>query len=114
MSVKLKKLNEQVMVVTGATSGIGLATARMAAEAGARLVLVARDADALDTLAHEMRQRGSQAITVAADVGDAADVERIGKAAIDALSAASTPGSTMPAAASTAIMKRWRWKTCSV
>jgi short-subunit dehydrogenase len=84
MSVKLKKLNEQVIVVTGATSGIGLATARMAAEAGARLVLVARDADALDTLAHEMRQRGSQAITVAADVGDAADVERIGKAAIDA------------------------------
>ncbi|HEX8788824.1 MAG TPA: SDR family NAD(P)-dependent oxidoreductase, partial [Telluria sp.] len=50
MASKLKKLNEQVIVLTGATSGIGLATARMAAEAGAKLVLAARDADALDGL----------------------------------------------------------------
>ncbi len=83
MSVKLKKLNEQVMVLTGATSGIGLVTARQAAEGGAKLVLAARDADALDTLAHEMRQRGVDAITVAADVGNPADVERIGQAAIE-------------------------------
>jgi len=83
MSVKLKKLNEQVMVLTGATSGIGLVTARAAAEAGARLVLAARDGDALDTLAHEMRQRGVEAVTVAADVGNPADVERIGQAAIE-------------------------------
>jgi short-subunit dehydrogenase len=83
MSVKLKKLNEQVMVLTGATSGIGLVTARQAAEAGVKLVLSARDADALDTLAHEMRQRGVDAITVAADVGKPADVERIGQAAIE-------------------------------
>ncbi|WP_036165677.1 SDR family oxidoreductase [Massilia sp. 9096] len=83
MSVKLKKLNEQVIVLTGATSGIGLATARAAAEAGAKLVLAARDGDALDTLAHEMRQRGADVATVAADVGDPADVARIGKAAID-------------------------------
>lgn len=83
MSVKLKKLNEQVMVLTGATSGIGLVTARSAAEAGARLVLAARDGDALDTLAHEMRQRGVEAVTVAADVGNPADVERIGQAAIE-------------------------------
>ena len=83
MTTKLKKLNEQVIVVTGATSGIGLATARQAAEAGAKVVLVARDADALDALAHEMRQRGAEAITVAADVGEQADVARIGKAALD-------------------------------
>jgi short-subunit dehydrogenase len=83
MSVKLKKLDEQVIVLTGATSGIGLATARAAAEAGARLVLAARDGDALDTLAHEMRQRGAEVATVAADVGDEADVKRIGQAAID-------------------------------
>ena len=43
MSVKLKKLNEQVMVLTGATSGIGLVTARTAADAGVKLVLAARD-----------------------------------------------------------------------
>jgi short-subunit dehydrogenase len=83
MSVKLKKLNEQVMVLTGATSGIGLVTARTAAEAGVKLVLAARDADALDKLAHEMRQRGVEAVTVAADVGNPADVERIGQAAIE-------------------------------
>ena len=44
MSVRLKPINEQVMVITGATSGIGLCTARMAAERGARLVLAARTA----------------------------------------------------------------------
>ncbi|QJE03023.1 SDR family oxidoreductase [Massilia forsythiae] len=83
MSIKLKKLDEQVVVITGATSGIGLATARMAAEKGAKLVLAARDGDALDTLAHEMRQRGVEAVTVAADVGEQADVKRIGDKAIE-------------------------------
>jgi short-subunit dehydrogenase len=83
MSVKLKKLNEQVIVLTGATSGIGLVTARKAADAGARLVLAARDGDALDTLAQELRQRGVQVATVAADVGNPADVERIGRTAIE-------------------------------
>ena len=83
MSIQLKKRNEQVIVLTGATSGIGLATARMAAEGGAKLVLAARDGDALDTLAHEMRQRGVEVVTVAADVGVEDDVRRIGQAAID-------------------------------
>jgi short-subunit dehydrogenase len=84
MAIKLKKLDEQVIVVTGATSGIGLATARAAAEAGARLVLVARDADALDALAHEMRQlRRAEVATVKADVGNPADVARIGQTAIE-------------------------------
>lgn len=84
MAIKLKTLNEQVIVLTGATSGIGLATARMAADAGAKLVLAARDADALDALAHEMRQlRRAEVATVKADVGDPADVARIGKAAIE-------------------------------
>ena len=42
MAVSLKKLNEQIMVITGASSGIGLVTARMAAKRGARLVLSVR------------------------------------------------------------------------
>lgn len=83
MSIKLKTLDEQVIVITGATSGIGLATARMAAEGGAQLVLAARDGDALDTLAHEMRQRGLEVATVMADVGNPADVARIGQAAME-------------------------------
>jgi short-subunit dehydrogenase len=71
------------MVITGATSGIGLTTARMAAEQGAKLVLAARSADALDQLASELRKQGSQVCTVAADVGEPADVERIGRAAME-------------------------------
>jgi short-subunit dehydrogenase len=83
MSVNLRKINEQVMVITGATSGIGLTTARMAAEQGARLVLAARSADALDQLASELRRQGTQVATVAADVGNPADVERIGQTAME-------------------------------
>ncbi|MFL6673050.1 MAG: SDR family oxidoreductase [Massilia sp.] len=83
MSVKLRNINEQVMVITGATSGIGLTTARMAAEQGAKLVLAARSADALDQLASELRRKGTQVATVAADVGNRADVERIGQAAME-------------------------------
>ena len=83
MAVQLRKIDDQVMVITGATSGIGLTTARMAAEQGARLVLAARSGDALDTLASELRRKGVQVETVTADVGDPSDVERIGQAAID-------------------------------
>ena len=46
-----KPLNEQVMVITGASSGIGLATALLAARYGARLVLVARSGETLKMLA---------------------------------------------------------------
>jgi short-subunit dehydrogenase len=83
MSAKLRNIKEQVMVITGATSGIGLTTARMAAERGAKLVLAARSADALDQLASELRTHGTQVATVAADVGQRADVERIGQAAME-------------------------------
>ena len=55
MPLKLQPLDAQVMVITGATSGIGLTTARMAAEAGARLVLVARAEEALQQLVEELR-----------------------------------------------------------
>jgi short-subunit dehydrogenase len=82
MAVHLRKLDEQVVVITGATSGIGLTTARMAAEGGAQLVLAARNADALDQLASELRRKGTQVATVAADVGQPADVERIGQTAM--------------------------------
>jgi short-subunit dehydrogenase len=68
--MRLKKLSDQVMVITGATSGIGLTTARMAARKGARLALAARDEAALDKLVEEFRAQGVQAVGVPTDVGD--------------------------------------------
>ncbi|HEX8477701.1 MAG TPA: SDR family NAD(P)-dependent oxidoreductase, partial [Telluria sp.] len=47
MAANLKPLAKQVIVITGATSGIGLTTARMAAKQGAKVVVAARDAAAL-------------------------------------------------------------------
>jgi NAD(P)-dependent dehydrogenase (short-subunit alcohol dehydrogenase family) len=82
MSVRLKKLRDQVMVITGASSGIGLVTARGAARRGARLVLAARSGDELRRLAQEIRARRGQAVPVAAAVGRVRDVERIADAAV--------------------------------
>ena len=82
MSVKLKQLADQVIVITGSTSGIGLVTARLAAKRGARLVLNARNAPALQRIANEINQAGGQAIEVAGDVGRFEDVRRIADAAV--------------------------------
>ena len=68
--MKLKNINEQVMVITGATSGIGLTTARMAAEQGVKLLLVARNEDALRQLTDEINQNGGSAGFHACDVAN--------------------------------------------
>ncbi|MDQ3181156.1 MAG: SDR family oxidoreductase [Acidobacteriota bacterium] len=68
--MNLKNLNEQTIVITGATSGIGLTTARMAAEQGAKLVLVARNEEALRQLTDEINANGGNAIYSVADVAD--------------------------------------------
>jgi short-subunit dehydrogenase len=81
MAIQRKALNEQTIVLTGATSGIGLATARLAAEQGAKLVLAARDADALEALAVELRARGTEVETVATDAGIPAEVAQLAQAA---------------------------------
>ncbi|WP_208559422.1 SDR family oxidoreductase [Marinilactibacillus kalidii] len=84
LKLKLKKLKNQVMVITGATSGIGLVTARMAAEQGVKLVLVARNEEALNILKKELKVRGAESIYVVADVSKEEDVDRIADAAIEA------------------------------
>ncbi|MEP6901626.1 MAG: SDR family oxidoreductase, partial [Actinomycetota bacterium] len=68
--MKLKNISEQTIVITGATSGIGLTTARMAAKEGARLLLIARNHDALRELTDEINAHGGRAISYAADVAD--------------------------------------------
>ncbi len=78
-----KPLRDQVVVVTGATSGIGLATARLFAARGARLVLAARSADDLATVRDELEKAGHEVAVVTADVGRRADVEGIAAAAIE-------------------------------
>lgn len=82
MGISLKPLRDQVVVITGASSGIGLVTARMAAQQGAKLVLAARNEEALRQLAEEIQGKGGQAIYVVADVGQEDDVNRIAERAI--------------------------------
>jgi len=82
MRFKQKKIHEQVIVITGATSGIGLETARLAARSGARVVLAARNSQALKQVVDEIRARGGKAISVPADVACLADVQYIADQAI--------------------------------
>ena len=77
MAVHLRPLAEQVVVITGASSGIGLVTARMAAKKGAAVVVAARNGPALTELAEEIRAEGGRAVAVVADVGQQDDVARI-------------------------------------
>ncbi|MDB6123623.1 MAG: yxnA [Pedosphaera sp.] len=83
MKINLKNLDDQVMVITGASSGIGLVTARMAAQRGVRLVLVARSEEALRKLTDEITAAGGEAAYVVADVGKEEDVQRIADKAIE-------------------------------
>ena len=73
--VTLKPISLQTIVLTGATSGIGLATARMAAKQGAKLLLVARNEEALLKVRDEIRAAGGQAEYAVADVSDRAQLE---------------------------------------
>ena len=70
MQVKLKPLSQQTILITGATSGIGLCTARMAASRGANVVAVARNEEALDALVDEINSSGGNATYTIADVAD--------------------------------------------
>jgi short-subunit dehydrogenase len=75
MSIKLKPLNEQVIVITGASSGIGLATAQSAAKQGAKVVLAARSKKTLDDVVHAIQAAGGEAVAVECDVANREQVE---------------------------------------
>jgi NADP-dependent 3-hydroxy acid dehydrogenase YdfG len=82
--VVLKPLAKQVVVLTGGTSGIGLTTARMLADLGAKLFLVARNEAALKAVQAEIRAGGGYAEYAVADVADPAALREAAEAAIRA------------------------------
>lgn len=78
-----RPLAEQVVVITGASSGIGRCTATHLAARGARVVVTARRADELDDLVREIEASGGQTLAVPGDVTREEDLRAVARAAID-------------------------------
>jgi NADP-dependent 3-hydroxy acid dehydrogenase YdfG len=78
-----KPISEQVIVITGASSGIGLVTAKEAARRGAKVVMAARTQRDLEEHAEEIRREGGDAIVVPTDVTDDAQVEALARRAAE-------------------------------
>jgi short-subunit dehydrogenase len=76
MKYNLKRISDQVIVITGASSGIGLCTARMAARKGAKVVLAARSGESLRQLEEEINRHG-EALCVPTDVSQEGDLRRL-------------------------------------
>jgi len=70
------EIRDKVVLITGASSGIGLAAARLFAAEGARLSLVARSTEILERLAEELRRQGHEAIALTADMRDPSQVRK--------------------------------------
>ncbi len=77
-----KAVSEQVIVIMGASSGIGRATAEEAARRGAKVVLAARNLTALEDVAQQIERAGGTALPVRADVRDYAQVENVAATAM--------------------------------
>ncbi|MEV1330354.1 SDR family NAD(P)-dependent oxidoreductase [Micromonospora costi] len=80
--VRRRTFRDAVVLVTGASSGIGRATALAFAAEGARLVLASRSPEALAEVEHECRARGGEALVVPTDIADPAAVERLARLAV--------------------------------
>jgi NAD(P)-dependent dehydrogenase (short-subunit alcohol dehydrogenase family) len=78
-----RPLREQVIVVTGASSGLGRAVARLAGRRGAKVVVTARNAEALDACVREIEAFGSEALAVPADCAVQDEVEQVVEQAVD-------------------------------
>ena len=85
-----KPIGEQVVVITGASSGIGRATARLAADAGAKLALNSRDERDLHELIKALRIRGATVVMSVGDVADQAAMNQLAETAVRELGAIDT------------------------
>ena len=81
--MKKKPLAEQVVVITGASTGLGRAVARGAGERGARVVVAARNGEALDRAVDEIERAGSEALAVQTDVADLEQVRALVARAVE-------------------------------
>ncbi|HJQ23648.1 MAG TPA: SDR family oxidoreductase [Blastocatellia bacterium] len=78
-----REIHDQIVVITGASSGIGRTTARMFAEHGARVVVGSRNAEALGSLVKQITESGGLAYALPTDVTDRAQVERLAEMALN-------------------------------
>ncbi|HET9684095.1 MAG TPA: SDR family oxidoreductase [Gemmatimonadaceae bacterium] len=83
MTADRTNIEGKVVVITGASSGLGEAAARYLAECGALVVLGARRVQRIDALGAEITRAGGQALAIATDVTDAAQVQRLVDAAVE-------------------------------
>ena len=81
----MKDLQGKVVLVTGASSGIGAATSRMLADRGARVVMGARRLELLEELARDIMQRGGEVFTGQVDVSKRAEVDAFAAAGREAI-----------------------------
>nr|WP_255352129.1 SDR family oxidoreductase [Pedobacter sp. BMA] len=80
----MNNISGKVIIITGASSGIGLATAKLLAAHGAILSLAARRKDKLDILVSEITEAGGKAIAFAADVSKREEVGALAQATLNA------------------------------
>ena len=76
-------IEAKVVAITGASSGIGKATATLLTERGAKLVLAARSGHTLEAVAQRLNGAGGQVIAVTADVSERSQVQQIAEAAME-------------------------------
>ncbi|MFD1775713.1 SDR family oxidoreductase [Paenibacillus rhizophilus] len=75
----MENIRDKVVIITGASSGIGEATAKLLAQNGAKVVLAARREERLHAIANEIKQGGGEAVSVKADVVSAEDMQNLAK-----------------------------------
>src|SRR5256884_8690236 len=81
--MKMSNITDKVVVITGASSGIGESTAKLLAERGAKVVLGARRSNRIDAVVQEISASGGKAIGFATDVTKRAEVEALIQGAVD-------------------------------